>query len=225
MQPGKVVRREFEYIRHGTQTLIAAFAVVSGQIGGTVSDNRIEQNYTNFLETVFATGTQTTRWRVVADNLNTYVSESVVHSVADLCGINEDLREGQVWRAGLDGHARDVPARPQPPALLSLHVQARLAAEPDLDLVLHPRAQAAAARWLHLQAGPEGTHRGLHRLFNRTLAKLFKWTMTGKPLGASAAIEIGFVLPRGVLNRVQFGTEGRTLGCAPSYSHGANFPR
>jgi chromosome partitioning protein len=27
------------------------------------------------------------------------------------------------------------------------------------------------------------------------------------------------------LNRVQFGTEGRTLGCAPSYSHGANFPR
>jgi CubicO group peptidase (beta-lactamase class C family) len=28
-----------------------------------------------------------------------------------------------------------------------------------------------------------------------------------------------------LLNRVQFGTEGRTLGCAPSYSHGANFPR
>jgi hypothetical protein len=28
-----------------------------------------------------------------------------------------------------------------------------------------------------------------------------------------------------ILNRVQFGTEGRTLGCAPSYSHGANFPR
>jgi hypothetical protein len=32
MRPGKPERREFEYIRHGTQTLIASFNVVSGQI-------------------------------------------------------------------------------------------------------------------------------------------------------------------------------------------------
>ena len=30
MRPGKRERREFEYIRHGTQTLIASFDVASG---------------------------------------------------------------------------------------------------------------------------------------------------------------------------------------------------
>ena len=32
MRPGKVERREFEYIRHGTQALIANFDVVTGQV-------------------------------------------------------------------------------------------------------------------------------------------------------------------------------------------------
>lgn len=32
MRPGKRERREFEYIRHGTQTLIASFDVASGQV-------------------------------------------------------------------------------------------------------------------------------------------------------------------------------------------------
>ncbi|MEM1394536.1 MAG: hypothetical protein AAF349_20985 [Cyanobacteria bacterium P01_A01_bin.68] len=32
LRPGKVRRREFEYIRHGTQALIANFDVVTGQV-------------------------------------------------------------------------------------------------------------------------------------------------------------------------------------------------
>lgn len=32
LRPGKVQRQEFEYIRHGTQSLIASFDVVSGQV-------------------------------------------------------------------------------------------------------------------------------------------------------------------------------------------------
>src|SRR3954453_1406857 len=86
MQPGKGARREFEYIRHGTQTLIAAFDVVSGKVIGTVGDTRTEQDYVSFLQSVFSVGTASTKWRVVADNLNTHVSEGVVRLVADLCG-------------------------------------------------------------------------------------------------------------------------------------------
>jgi transposase len=93
MLPGKVARREFEYIRHGTQTLIAAFDVATGQVIGTVGDTRTEEDYARFLEHLFATGTPTTAWHVVADNLNTHVSESVVRLVADLCGIKDDLGE------------------------------------------------------------------------------------------------------------------------------------
>ena len=32
MKPGQPVKREFEYIRHGTQTLIASFDISSGTI-------------------------------------------------------------------------------------------------------------------------------------------------------------------------------------------------
>lgn len=44
MRPGKIQRREFEYTRHGTQTLIASFDVVSGQvIHASLGDTRTEQ--------------------------------------------------------------------------------------------------------------------------------------------------------------------------------------
>ena len=93
MRPGDPVRREFEYVRHGTQTLIAAFDVATGQVLGVVGDTRTEQDYASFLGTLFATGKPTTSWHVVADNLNTHISESVVRLVADLCGITEELGE------------------------------------------------------------------------------------------------------------------------------------
>jgi putative transposase len=46
MQQGKIQRREFEYIRHGTQTLIASFDVATGElIQATVGDTRTEVDY------------------------------------------------------------------------------------------------------------------------------------------------------------------------------------
>jgi len=43
IRPGKRERREFEYIRHGTQTLIASFDVASGQVvQGNVGNTRTE---------------------------------------------------------------------------------------------------------------------------------------------------------------------------------------
>jgi hypothetical protein len=40
MAPGKVERREFEYKRHGTQTLIAAFDVTTGEVEGVVGNTQ-----------------------------------------------------------------------------------------------------------------------------------------------------------------------------------------
>jgi hypothetical protein len=80
-------------VRHGTQILIAAFDVATGQVLGVVGDTRTEQDYASFLEALFATGAPTTAWHVVADNLNTHVSESVARLVAQLCGIDDDLGE------------------------------------------------------------------------------------------------------------------------------------
>jgi len=46
LRPGKVQRREFEYIRHGTQSLIANFDVATGQvICPTCGDTRTEVDF------------------------------------------------------------------------------------------------------------------------------------------------------------------------------------
>jgi hypothetical protein len=54
MRPGHVERREFEYVRHGTQALIAAFDVATGKVVGTVGDSRTEADYVAFLDNLFA---------------------------------------------------------------------------------------------------------------------------------------------------------------------------
>src|SRR3954463_15356705 len=54
MQPGKVARREFEYIRHGTQPLTPALDGVSGKVTAPVGDPRPEKDYVIFLKSVFA---------------------------------------------------------------------------------------------------------------------------------------------------------------------------
>jgi hypothetical protein len=45
MKPGHIERREFEYIRHGTKALIAAFDVASGKVIGTLGDRRTEADF------------------------------------------------------------------------------------------------------------------------------------------------------------------------------------
>src|ERR1700712_867827 len=93
MKPGHVERREFEYIRHGTKALIAAFDVATGKVRGTIGDTRTEADFVSFLEGLFASAAPTAPWEVVCDNLNTHRSEGVVRLVAHQCGIDDDLGE------------------------------------------------------------------------------------------------------------------------------------
>ena len=93
MKPGHVERREFEYIRHGTKALIAAFDVAAGTVRGTIGDTRTEEDFVAFMKGLFAPASPTAPWRVVCDNLNTHMSEGITRLVADLCGIEDDLGE------------------------------------------------------------------------------------------------------------------------------------
>jgi hypothetical protein len=93
MKPQHVERREFEYVRHGTQALIAAFDVATGAVCGVGGDTRTEADYVTFLENLFTAAAPTAIWHVVCDNLNTHVSEGVVQLVARLSGVTDDLGE------------------------------------------------------------------------------------------------------------------------------------
>lgn len=92
LAPGKVERREFEYIRHGTRSFILSRDVVTGEIlAPFCGPTRTEQDFLVHMQAVVATDSQAKRWHIVCDNLNTHQSEALVRWVADLSEITDDL--------------------------------------------------------------------------------------------------------------------------------------
>lgn len=89
---GKVERREFEYIRHGTRSFILSRDVVTGKVlTPFCGPTRTEADFLAHLQAVVATDPEAKRWHVVCDQLNTHQSETLVRWVAELSGITEDL--------------------------------------------------------------------------------------------------------------------------------------
>jgi transposase len=69
--PGRMRRREFEYKRHGTQSLFCAFDVHTGKIIEQCGDTRTAQDLIDFMDEVAACHPNGTV-HVVWDNLNTH---------------------------------------------------------------------------------------------------------------------------------------------------------
>ena len=181
---GKVERREFEYVRHGTRSFILSRDVVTGHLlapaGGPT---RTEADFLAHLQTVVATQPEATRWHVVCDQLNTHQSESLVRWVADLSGIEEDL--------GVKGE-RGI--------LASMASRAAFLSDPGHKVVFHytPKHSSWLNQieiWLSILVRKllkRGSFISVEDLqakvfafidyYNRTMAKPFKWTYQGKPL-------------------------------------------
>ncbi len=91
MQPGHVERQEFEYERHGTQTLIANLDVASGQIvAPSIGPTRTEADFAAHIAQTIQSDPEAT-WIFVTDQLNTHQSEALVRLGATRCGLQEDL--------------------------------------------------------------------------------------------------------------------------------------
>ena len=185
MRPGHVERHEFEYIRHGTQTLIAAFDVANGQVQGRVGDTRTEQDYAGFLNNrLFATSAASTCWRVVCDNLNTHLSESVVRLVAHLCGIDDEL--GEKGKSGVLTSRRPRARLSCAIRRICFHFTPKHASwlnQIEIWFSILARKLLRRASFTSTQNLKQRIEHFI-RYFNETLAKPFRWTKTGKPLAA-----------------------------------------
>jgi transposase len=91
MKPKQVEKIEFEYIRHGTQTLIANWHIAKGQvltpsIGATRTEEDFVQHISQTVDTAPDAG-----WIFIVDQLNIHKSESLVRLVAQRCQMEIDL--------------------------------------------------------------------------------------------------------------------------------------
>jgi transposase len=200
MRPGKIQRREFEYIRHGTQTLIASFAesfrsgsptmettqadVASGRvIDASVGKTRTEMDYLTHVQQTIATDLDAVKWHLIMDCLNTHQSASLVRYVAMVEGLDIDL--GIKGKSGI---------------LQSMKTRTEFLTDPSHRIVFHFTPKHCS--WLNqiemwfgilmqklLKRGNFISQADLKTrildfidYFNRTMAKPFQWTYKGKAL-------------------------------------------
>lgn len=93
-------RVEYEYIRHGTTTLIAANNVENGRvINYYMGDTRNETDYADFVKGTVHALPEMDQVIILSDQLNTHVSETLVRWIAECEGYDEHL--GTKGRKGI----------------------------------------------------------------------------------------------------------------------------
>jgi hypothetical protein len=182
MRTGQAERREFEYVRHGTLSLIANFDIATGQIvTPSIGPRRTEADFAAHIAQTIDTDPDAV-WLFITDQLNTHQSESLVQLVAERCRISEDL--GAKGTRGI---------------LQSLTSRAAFLSDPThrIQFVYVPKHTS----WLNqvemwfsilvrrvIKRGNFPSRDALRErilafiaYFNQT-AKPFRWTYTGRPL-------------------------------------------
>lgn len=186
MQLGQVARQEFEYIRHGTTTVIGNWDVVQGQMfGATIGPTRKEADFVTHVAGTVATDPNAT-WRFVVDRLNAHWSASLVEWVAKTCGLEQPL--GVKGQSGvLKNQASRREFLSDPSHRIRLVFLPKHSSWLNQIEVIFGIVMRKVMRRGNFTSAADLEHklRQFFKYFNATMARPFEWTYTGKPVTRS----------------------------------------
>jgi len=187
MKPGQPARIEFEYTRHGTLCLIGNWHVVLGQmIAPTIRPTRTEEDFCWHIHHTIATD-QDAGWVFVVDNLNTHCSESLVRYVAK----TEESEETTLGHKNKAGILKSMATRQDFLSDRSHRIRFVYLPKHSSWLNQIEIVFGIVTRRVLRRGNFQSTEALKERLldfidyFNRTFAKPFRWTYTGRPLTAA----------------------------------------
>ena len=116
LSPGRAERHGFEYFRHGTLSLYAAFNTRTGEVLGKTAERHTSADFVAFLSDIVASQSKTKEIHVIADNLAAHKTETVKDFLAGHPRVHMHftptysswLNQVELWFAKIE---RDVIAR------------------------------------------------------------------------------------------------------------------
>lgn len=185
MSVGKPLAREFEYIRNGTQTLIAAINIGLGKVQAHCGDTRTEEDYAHFIESLIKENPGYKVYHIVQDQLNTHKSESLVRMVAKHDGLEIDL--GEKGKTGIlkSMVSREAFLMKAGQSIVFHYTPKHCSWMNQIELWFGILMKKVIKRG-HFKSKDELKAKLIAFIdyFNQTMAKPFKWTYTGKPLSS-----------------------------------------
>jgi transposase len=184
-RPGLVERVEFEYVRHGTLTLIANLDVVTGKlISPSIGPCRTEVDFVQHIERTLELDPSGC-WVFVADQLDIHLSASLVERVARHCGITDAL--GRKGKAGILKSTKTRRAFLEDPAhrIRFVYTPRHCSWLNQIEIWFSILARRLLRR-SSFRCVEQLKERVLAFIeyFNKVLSKPFRWTYTGRPLQA-----------------------------------------